>query len=187
MFSTGLDAHGVNKLYAYADSNFAAPRSQGCRLAMMNGCWISMTSKRHTTTDTSTCEAEATEMFLCTRDVERLRNLMAEVGLFQQKPTIVYQDNMPAIQIMTNRGSLPNKSKAMDIRVMSARNKVEDKKVIPICVSTLEMLADIGTKALDEKQFVFLRDLANGYALVQARGDVADLPSLIISAAELCV
>ena len=186
-FSTGLDAHGVNKLYAYADSNFAAPRSQGCRLTMMNGCWISMTSKRHTTTDTSTCEAEATEMFLCTRDVERLRNLMAEVGLFQQEPTIIYQDNMPAIQIMTNRGSLPNKSKAMDIRVMSARNKVEDKKVIPIYVSTLEMLADIGTKALDEKQFVFLRDLANGYALVQARGDVADLPSLIISAAELGV
>ena len=49
------------------------------------------------------------------------------------------------------------------------------------------MLADLGTKALDEKQFVFLRDLANGYALVQARGDVADLPSLIISAAELGV
>jgi hypothetical protein len=76
----------------------------------------------------------------------------------------------------------------MDIRVMSARNKVEDKKVTPTYVSTLEMLADIGTKALDEKQFfVFLRDLANGYALVQARGDVADLPSLIISAAELGV
>ena len=185
MFSNGLDRHGINKLYAYADSNFAAPRSQGCRLTMMNGCWISMTSKRHTTTDTSTCEAEATEFFLSTRDVERLRNLMAEVGLFQQKPTVIYQDNMPSIQIMTNRGSLPNKSKAMDIRVMSARNKVEDRKVIPIYVSTLEMLADIGTKALDEKQFVFLRDLANGYALVQARGGAVDLPGLVISAEEL--
>ena len=100
---------------------------------------------------------------------------------------MIYQDNMPAIQIMMNRGSLPNKSKAMDIRVMSARNKVEDKKVLPIYVSTLKMLADIGTKALDEKQFVFLRDLSNGYALVRARGGVVDLPSLVISAAELCV
>ena len=185
MYSCGLDTHGVNKLYAYADSNFAAPRSQGCRLTIMNGCWISCTSKRHTTTDTSTCEAEATEFFLCTRDVERLRNLMAEVGLFQQEPTVIYQDNQPAIQIMMNRGSLPNKSKAMDIRVMSARNKVEDRKVLPVYVSTLGMLADIGTKALDEKQFVFLRDLANGYALVRARGDVVDLPSLVISAMEL--
>ena len=75
----------------------------------------------------------------------------------------------------------------MDIRVMSARNKVEDRKVLPIYVSTLEMLADIGTKALDEKQFVFLRDLANGYALAQARGGAVDLPSLIVSAEELGV
>jgi hypothetical protein len=187
MYSCGLDKHGVNKLYAYADSNFAAPRSQGCRMTMMNGCMVSCTSKRHTTTDTSTTEAEATEFFLGTRDVERLRNLMAEVGLFQQEATVIYQDNMPAIQIMTNRGSLPNKSKAMDIRVMSARNKVEDGKVLPVYVKTLGMLADIGTKALDEKQFVFLRDLANGYALVRASGGVVDLPSLVISAMELKV
>ena len=49
------------------------------------------------------------------------------------------------------------------------------------------MLTDIGTKALDEKQFVFLRDLANGYALVRASGGVVDLPSLVISAMELKV
>ena len=68
---------------------------------------------------------------------------------------------------------------------MSARNKVEDGKVLPVYVKTLGMLADIGTKALDEKQFVFLRDLANGYALVRASGGVVDLPSLVISAMEL--
>jgi hypothetical protein len=143
-------------------------------MAMMNGCMVSYASKRHTTTDTSATEAEATEFFLGTRDIGRLRNLMA--------------DNMPAIQIMTNRnrGSLPNKStKAMDVRVMSTRNKVKDGKALPVYVKTLEMLADIGTKALDEKQFVFLRDLANGHALVRASGGVVDLPSLVISAMEL--
>ena len=30
------------------------------------------------------------------------------------------------------------------------------------------MPADIGTRALGERQFVFCRDLMNGYALVQA-------------------
>ena len=45
----------------------------------------------------------------------------------------------------------------------------------------------IGKKALNEKQFVFLRDLANGYALVRASGGVVDLPSLVISAMELKV
>jgi hypothetical protein len=185
MYSCGLDTHGINKLYAYADSNFAAPRSQGCRVTMMNGCAISLTSQRHTTTDSSTCEAEATEFFLATRDIERLRNLMGEVGLFQQEPTVIYQDNQPAIHIMTNRGIMPNKSKAMDIRVMSARNKVEDGKVFPIYTNTLKMLADMGTKALDEKQFVFLRDLANGYALVRLSRESVVLPAMVISFREL--
>ena len=30
------------------------------------------------------------------------------------------------------------------------------------------MIADLGTKSLSTKQFVFLRDLMNGYALVRA-------------------
>ena len=30
------------------------------------------------------------------------------------------------------------------------------------------MVADLGTKSLSTKQFVFLRDLMNGYALVRA-------------------
>jgi hypothetical protein len=110
---------------------------------------------------------------------------MAEVGLFQQEATVIYQDNQPAIHIMTNRGMMPNKSKAMDIRVMSARNKVEDGKVLPVYINTLKMLADMGTKALDEKQFVFLRDLANGYALVRLSRENAQLPAMVISAQEL--
>ena len=36
--------------------------------------------------------------------------------------------------------------------------------------NTLSMAADIGTKALGEKQFVFCRDLMNGYALAMAGG-----------------
>ena len=80
---------------------------------------------------------------------------------------------------------MPNKSKAMDIRVLGARNKVEDLKVIPKYVSTLEMLADIGARALGEKQFVFLRDLANGYALVRASNECAELPVLVVSIEEL--
>ena len=52
-------------------------------------------------------------------------------------------------------------------------------------MSTLEMVADIGTKVLDEKQFVFLRDLANGYALMRASNECAELPALVVSIEEL--
>jgi hypothetical protein len=73
----------MNVLTAYADSGFSAPRSQGCRLVMMNGAAISFTSKRHPTTDDSTTAAELTEQYLASCDVEGLRNLMGEVGLYQ--------------------------------------------------------------------------------------------------------
>ena len=165
IYTKSNDTDIANILTSYADSGFSVPRSQGCRLVMMNGAVISFTSKRHTTTDDSTTAAELTEQYLASCDVEGLRTLMAEVGLFQEKATIIYQDNMPAIQISMNRGALAKKTRAMDMRTLSVRNKIEDRKVVPIYIETTKMIADIGTKALDEKQFVLLRDIMNGYAL----------------------
>ena len=62
-----------------------------------------------------------------------------------------------------NRGSLSKKTKATDIRTLSIRNKVEDLKIVPIYLETSKMLADIGTKSLDPKQFEKLRNEVCGY------------------------
>jgi hypothetical protein len=121
----------------------------------MNGAAISLTSKRHTTTDDSTAAAELTECYLCACDIEGYRNLMAELG--------IEQDNQAAIQIAMNRGALAKKSRAMDLKVLTLRNKVEDMKCVPIYLKTAEMIADIGTKALDPKLFCYLRDKLCGY------------------------
>jgi hypothetical protein len=154
----------TNKLIAYADSSFTVPRSQGCRIVIMNGALISYTSKRHTTTDDSTTAAELTEAYLCACDVEGFRNLNDEIGIKADGPTVIYQDNQAAIQITMNRGSLSKKTKATDIRTLSIRNKVEDLKVVPIYLETTKMLADLGTKALDAKQFEKLRNEVCGYS-----------------------
>ena len=53
----------------------------------------------------------------------------------------------------------------MDIRTLTVRNKIEDMKVVPIYIETTKMIADIGTKALDPKQFETLRDMLCGYAV----------------------
>ena len=129
----------------------------------MNNAAISFTSKRHTTTDDSTAAAELTEQYLCACDVEGYRNLMEEVGLKQVEPTIIWQDNQAAIQIAMNRGSLAKKTRAMELRVMTVRNKVEDMKVVHIYLRTSEMVADIGTKALEPKLFAYLRAKLCGY------------------------
>ena len=162
-YGGNIDTNKVNVIEGYADSSLSLPRSQGCRCVMMNGAAISLTSKRHTTTDDSTAAAELTECYLCACDVEGYRNLMAELGLAQLEPTTIWQDNQAAIQIAMNRGALAKKSRAMDLKVLTLRNKVEDMKCVPIYLKTTEMLADIGTKALDPKLFCYLRDKLCGY------------------------
>jgi hypothetical protein len=106
---------------------------------------------------------------------------MAEVGCFQEEPTLLYQDCQPAISVANNRGSLAKRTRAIDIRVFGIRNIIEDQKVRTQYCNTLEMVADLGTKALDEKRFVFLRDLMNGYALVAASKGRKGLPSMVCS------
>jgi hypothetical protein len=177
-----LDKDDLNVLVAYADSSLSLPRSQGCRMVIMNGAVISFTSKRHSTTDDSTAAAELTEQHLCACDVEGLRNLMKEVGLEQLEPTIIYQDNQAAIQIANNRGALAKKTRAMDMRTLTVRNKIEDMKVIPVYLETLKMLADIGTKALEPTRFEMLRDIMTGYGLWEAvrNGKIQEFASLMI-------
>ncbi len=169
IYSGFIEKEDLNVLIAYADSSLSVPRSQGCRLVLMNGAIISFTSKRHSTTDDSTAAAELTEQHLCACDVEGLRNLMKEVGLEQADPTKIYQDNQVAIHIANNRGALAKKTRAMDMRTLTVRNKVEDMKVVPVYCETSQMLADIGTKALEPARFEILRDIMTGYALVEAK------------------
>ena len=181
IFSRGLDTHGVNVLYAYADSNFAAPKSHGCSITMMNGGPITMRCKKHTTTDDSTTEAEFTEAFHCSRDIAGIRNLLSEVGLHQMDPTVMYEDNQPAIKIAENRGAQQKSSKSFDIAVYSLRDRIDDQEIKMKYIETLKMVSDLGTKNLGVRQFEFLRDLMNGYALVRASARKKDLPSMVIA------
>jgi hypothetical protein len=188
MFSRLLDKHGVNVLSAWADSNFDRPpeRSAGCSIVMNNGAAIHLTSKRHTTIDTSTTAAELTEMYLCSNHVMGFRNIMSEMGFDLSEPTVIYQDNRPAIDIANNNRNMSESTKHMDVRVFKVRERIEDQDVYLEYVRTCGMLADICTKALGARQFTFLRDLMNGYAIVRARyPDFAFKCNLVLSKGEL--
>ena len=152
---------------------------------MMNGGPVSFTTARHTTTDDSTTAAELTEAYLASCDVEGLRNVMAEVGCYQEEPTVLYQDCKPAMSVAENRGSLAKKSKALDIRVFGIRNRLEDQHLELKYISTVEMVADLGTKNLGPVRFKFLRDIMNGYALVRASGRKVSLPAGAITLREM--
>ena len=102
------------------------------------------------------------EQYLCSCDVEGLCQLTSEVGLHQQQPTVIWQDNQAAIQIAMNRGALAKKTRAMNMRTLSVGNKIEDGKVISIYLRTMDIVTDIGTKALDGATLVKLRDIMAG-------------------------
>jgi hypothetical protein len=149
IYSRGLDSHGDNTTYCFADSGHSLPRSYGCTIAMMNGGVISLSAKKHTITANSTCHDELIEFSIAVSRMVGFRNVMCEMGL--------EQDNEAAIQIAINRGALSKQSRHIDRRILASRNKIEDGTVIPKYCVTARMLADIGTKALPDAQFAYLR------------------------------
>jgi hypothetical protein len=179
IYSRGLDEHGDNTTYCFADSGHSLPRSYGCTIGMMNGAVTSLSAKRHTLTASSTCHDELIEFSIAVNRMVGFRNVMCEMGLEQKEATVIYQDNEAAIQIAINRGALSKQSRHIDRRVLASRNKIEDGEVIPKYCVTAKMLADIGTKALPDAQFAYLRDLINGYSLVLRHHPTYPLPPYV--------
>ena len=119
------------------------------------------------------------EFYESTVSVAGLRNCAEEVGVYQQEPAVVYQDNESTIKIINNRGSLGQTSRAIGLKYLTARNRVEDHQVQTKYCPTPLMVADYGTKALPEAIFVRHRDVANGYALVKAAYPDKQLPDYV--------
>jgi hypothetical protein len=104
--------------------------------------------------------------------------------MYQEMPTVIYQDNESAIKIANNRGSLGQTSRAMDLRTLSCRNRIEDYEVSTKFKGTVDMIADMGTKALPSNPFVRFRDTMNGYALVKAAYPEMNVSDLVYNGEE---
>ena len=72
------------------------------------------------------------------------------------------------------------------MRTLTVRNKIEDLKVIHVYCETLQMLADIGTKALEPTRFEILRDTMTGYSLWKAmkEGRLEEFTSMMVKLKE---
>jgi hypothetical protein len=119
IYSKGLDLHGDNNSYLYADSAHGLPRSYGCTCAMMNGGVLSLSAKKHTLTASATTHDELIEFSIAANRACGFRNVMSEMGLEQSKATVIYQDNEAAIQIALNRGSLSKQLRHMERRILT--------------------------------------------------------------------
>ena len=171
IYSRGLDKHGVNVLYAYADSSFTAPYSHGGHTLLLNGGAIINTSKKHPTIDISSTAAEFAELFFCAMNIKRMRNFLEEIGMCVTEPTLCYQDNQPAIKIAEGTKTAGAAStKAMNIRYSKVQEMIQEDQELQVkWLATADMVADLNSKALGRRAFEYLRDILTGYALVRMR------------------
>ena len=86
-------------------------------------------------------------------------------------PTLVYEDNQPCINIAEGTKTAgAAKTKAMNVKFAMVQEMIQDDQELMVkWLSTVDMVADLNTKALGRKQFEYLRDVMNGYALVKMR------------------
>ena len=150
IYSRGLDPHGLNEVYGYADSNFQAPRSTGGHTLMNNGAAFINTAKKHPTVDTSSTMAELSELFYCSLDVSIIHNFMDEIGMKILEPTLIYQDNQPCIKIVNNFKTVTsNTAKTMDIRTSRVKEMIHDEQSLTVeWLETTKLISDINTKNL---------------------------------------
>jgi hypothetical protein len=73
----------------------------------------------------------------------------------------------------------------MATQIFALRDRMIDHEVELKYLSTVEMAADIGTKALGKVKFQLFRDIITGYALVRASKRNYTIPIMVISLQEL--
>jgi hypothetical protein len=116
-------------------------------------------SKKGTILALSSTEAEYIGMFEASKLIMWLRQLLTELGYSSKHPTLMYEDNKSAIQIVAN-GNDKGRTKHMDVRYHLIRELVQSNTIQVQYMPTESMVADILTKPLDSKLFLkFQTDL----------------------------
>jgi hypothetical protein len=107
---------------------------------------------------TGSMEAEYMTLALLTKRIIYFRNLLASLGFPQNKPTIIYEDNLSAIKL-TVAPQIPRKSKHIGVRYHYTRDMVQQNNIQLIHLRTTSMPADLLTKPLGPTLFVRFRDM----------------------------
>jgi len=165
----------------YVDADFAGGWSQADAdnadnvmsrtgyVIMYAGCPILWGSKLQTEIALSTAEAEYIALSQAMRQVIPLMNLLVEVSCIFDinlpKPQVhckVFEDNRSAITI-AEAGKFTPRTKHIALKYHHFRRYVKEKVIKLYPISTHEQTADIFTKPLDDKTFLYLRKKLNGW------------------------
>ena len=102
-------------------------------------------------------EAEYVALSQAGRKILEFRYLLEDIGFPQSAPTVIYEDNMSAINLAV-APHITRKSRHIHTRHHFIRDLVAQKIVVVKHLPTSEMLADFFTKPYGPRKFQLARD-----------------------------
>ena len=139
-----------SNLVCYVDANYATPgdrKAQSGAILQFNGCSIGWFSKKQKTTSLSSTEAEYVALAAATKDVLWVQQLLNELTVPVRLPTVLYEDNLPAIQIANHQRNLSD-TKHIDVKLHFLRDYCVKRFIAIHHVNTGDQLADSLTKVM---------------------------------------
>ena len=150
-------------LYVYVDASYAVHhdgRSQtGCsfHIGKLSAPFYVKAGKQTECVSIGSMEAEYVALSQAARKILEFRYLMEDIGFPQSAPTVVYEDNMSAINLAV-APHITRKSRHIHTRHHFIRDLVAQKLVVVRHLGTEDMLADFFTKPYGPKRFRDARD-----------------------------
>jgi hypothetical protein len=148
-------------LQAYSDASYGGEscdkaKSQTGYLIFLGGGLIDWKSSLQKVIALSSAESESNSAFDTARSIVHFRQLLEELGHFQDGATTIWQDNQACIAQSKNPIN-PAANRHVLIRYHYLRHLTESQIVRLSYINTLDQLADILTKPTDLATFMRLR------------------------------
>ncbi|SCZ96106.1 BZ3500_MvSof-1268-A1-R1_Chr8-1g10009 [Microbotryum saponariae] len=169
-------------LRGYSDANWGAclttSRSTMGYAFILSGAAIAWCSKREHRVAKSTTDAEYLSLSYTSGDAIHLSELLAELGAPVSGPVVLYGDNQGSLALAQHP---TNHQGSRHVRISEhyVRERVAEKEIEVRCIATGDMIADIFTKALGPKPFIFHREnlgLRGAVLLILVAPRVSSLP-----------
>ena len=154
------------KLACFCDSDWAgcpeSSRSTSGLVCLLSGgpvCWL---SRRQRLVTKSTAEAEFVALSETVCEVVWLRQLLDDLGRFQEGPTPIYEDNAAAV-VLANNPTSHQRTKHIMVKLRFVGDRIANGTVQVQQIPTTEQIADGLTKPLPLASF---RTLISGLGMV---------------------
>ena len=148
------------KIQVFADASYAnedSRRSVTGYVVMINDTSVIWKSRTQDNVASSSTTAEYIAAYEATCEVKWINNLLKELQIGVEMPITMFQDNKSTMAMIVNPQT-NRRSKWIDIKCHFIREAVEEKLIQVRYCPANQMVADMFTKALPEKQFCYLRN-----------------------------